>query len=96
MMDNRGERETELRAEFSDQGGHVLWTKDESPEPLSVKALAEAFVPDIIRWALEHKGVHIDEGDVIVSSKAIDHWKKPFKRRIDMPKTYFGYAGWKP
>jgi hypothetical protein len=94
MADNRGDQENGLRQEFD--GGHVIWTGEESLEPVSVTTAAALFVPDIIRWALEHKGVNIANGDVVVGHKTINNWKKVLGNKIPLPNTYFGYAGWKP
>ncbi len=94
MADNRGDQENGLRQEFN--GGHVIWTEEESLEPASVTVVAQGFVPDIIRWALEHKGVNIANGDVVVGHKTINNWKKVAGVKIPLPNTYFGYAGWKP
>lgn len=98
---NRGDQENGLRNEFSNQGGHVIWTSEESVEPGGATSLAAAFVPDIIRWALEHKGVNIASGDVVVGHKTINNWRKVGNRytgytKVPLPNTYFGYAGWKP
>jgi len=61
-----------------------------------VTAAAARFLPDIIRWAVEHKGVHIANGDVVIGHKTVNNWKKVFGNRIPLPNTYFEYAGWKP
>lgn len=94
---NRGDQESGLNQEFTDPGGHVIWTAEESIEPGSVTQLAAGFVPDVIRWSLEHKGVNITAGQVVVGDKAINSWEDlPFNNRLDLPNAYFGYAGWKP
>ncbi len=98
--DNRGDIEQEIRDKFP--GGHVLIT-GEHIEPASANAKALLYVPDIIRWALEHKGINILKGDIEVGHRTVKNWrrvKKPWPAsgywNIPLPNTFIGYAGWKP
>ncbi|MCB0023366.1 MAG: hypothetical protein M9936_09365 [Caldilinea sp.] len=98
MSSNRDQIVDELKADFAD-GGHVL-ISDNFREPVSANAQAVAYVPDIIRWALEHKGVNITEGDISAGIRTVDcwHWEKFFgkKYKINEPNQWLAYAGWEP
>jgi hypothetical protein len=96
MANNRGEQENGLRHEFSDPGGHVIWTSEEFIEPVSVTQIAAGFVIDIIRWALEHKGVNVANGDVVAGHRTINNWKVVIGNKIALTNSYFGYASWRP
>jgi glycine/D-amino acid oxidase-like deaminating enzyme len=101
MASKYNEITEELKAEFDD--GHVL-ISDALLDPASATAQAVAYVPDTIRWALQHKGVHITEGDVSAGIKTVDCWhietiKTPWKKytiKVNEPNKFLGYAGWEP
>lgn len=98
MASNRDTIVEELKAEFAD-GGHVL-ISDNFLDPASAHVQAVAYVPDIIRWALEHKGINITDGDISAGIRTVDcwHWEKWFgkKFKVNEPNRWLAYAGWEP